>query len=245
MTKSSESNIECVVSKYFSDYKKILEVQNSTKDLTLKNILQLSLNYLHTKMYKSDEYLDSIASKNIEDIIPQDLIDLIYYICNPLYDMYSYAVDVTGKDDYILICDKGRGLFNSIKITKDGFSKEAEIYKDNKTVVNHILDVDADNYDNIIDIRIGIFNKDERLSIIKRVINDYKILKLNDDNILLRKYLDNTVLDFDDTWNNFLDRLIKDTEFDIIKNIKFNHLDMSDYHNNLLKSYKSINKFNI
>jgi len=68
---------------FFGKYIKIFDIIKGIKDPDLLKHLNDTLDYMKSKIFKSDEYLDSILDKNIEDVTPQDIHDILCKFSDP------------------------------------------------------------------------------------------------------------------------------------------------------------------
>jgi hypothetical protein len=230
---------------YFSKYRDIKKLIKDTKDPDIIDQLRKTLDFMRTKMFKSDEYLDSIIEKDFEDITPQDLIDLVCRMGDPENDNTWYAAYLI-SDHKIGMYITGLYHFSEpcLDLSENGFGYRARI---DKNTEEHVTRDDAPMHS--YDFKhLGLISKYERDCVIKTTINMYRVFKLNDKlHKDIRSYPSTwkSKHDKEDFWDGLFRWLVKCDKFEAIDQTNFDWNQISEEPQNLLKSKLSSSKYNL
>jgi len=224
---------------FFSKYSDILKILKDIKDPGIKKNLTDTLEYMRSKMFKTTEHLDSILEKNIEDVTPQDIIDIAHKLQDPELDRSWFHGFIVHTRHISIFAGSVKGS-PCVDLTLDGFKKTIKIMKPGFSS-HEADDIHAFNYKDV-----GIFNKHERLNIIKTVLNLYRFFKLND-------ILPDDVYSYPKTWNsnhdNFWEGLARwcaeCNKIEVIKEVNWDYDSISEEAQNLLKIAIASEKFNL
>lgn len=223
---------------YFTAYQDTKKILEDLKDPEVIKHIQSSLDFMRTKMFKSNEYLDSILEKEAEDVTPQDLHDILCKFGDP-DNHHSWWSLVTVHRRHISSYIHGMYSFNEpcIEISEDSIHYTAKIAK-----AGHVYDPDRSGS---YDFRELCFMKSSRLLIVKSILNCYKFYKLNSKlSNELRNFHCNWNVDHDDFWNSLLSWILK-FKNDLIRKVNFDESSLTAENLNLLKSKIASDKFNL
>lgn len=215
----------------FETYVKLIKIKNSFIEEDLDTILDK----LKSNIFKSEDYLSSIIDKEIKDLTPSDLMNLIITMCNPLNDK-SWSEPFIMKDDQILSYIHGIYNFSisTVNINIHGFEIE-EKYRDERN--------GSTKY-----IEFGIFDKKDRLKLVETILNYYKYYKLNEKlNPKIRSFHNNFYNSYNGNtnwWENLYTHLLQ-TDINLIENINFDYSKIDKKYILEYKSKKTLNKFNL
>jgi len=225
----------------FDNYEALLNLRKGIKDDFLLNKTNDCLNYLKDKLFKSDEHLDSILDKDVNDVTIQDINDILYKFADP--DNHgSWKLLTTVHSTHLSFYNHGLSISEPcIRFDLDGFSLNKRFHKQG-------FSIDDENVGSYDYKRVGLMKQD-RMIVINNILNMYRVCKLNP------KSISSTILSYSRTWNTKREKdeyweglyswLIKCEDFKTIEETNFDYSKISNESKNLHKSLKSSKKFNL
>lgn len=231
---------------HFLKYKDIMKIIKEIEDPDIIADLRKTLDNMRAKMFKSEEYLDTILEKDYKDITPQDLMDLMCRMADPEADNSWWSMYMVGNDKISVYV---HGIHHNpepcIELTLDGFHARPRVRRSDGEWL-HSIDRDSGTYDFL---KVGLQNRYQVDCVIKTTLNMYRVWKLNKHSIEsdIRSYPRtwNSKYEFEEFWEGLFRWLIKCKKFDVIEKTNFDYSMISEEAVNLYKSKAASEKFNL